>query len=95
MRNVVCYEQLESLPHEKGRLLRRKFEEIIEALKVDRQDRDQRPKGDEIPIRWEPPPPDWVLLNTGGASKGNPSSVVCGGVFRGHRGEWFEGLSRG
>jgi len=43
-------------------------------------------------IRWDPPPEGWVLLNTDGASKGNPG-VVVGGVIRGDRGEWIQGFS--
>ncbi|XP_074266552.1 uncharacterized protein LOC141589827 [Silene latifolia] len=36
----------------------------------------------EIFIRWHPPPLGWCLLNTDGASKGNPGPAGCGGIFR-------------
>lgn len=47
----------------------------------------------EIFVGWEPPPADWVTLNTDGASRQNPSLAGCGGVFRGGKGEWLGGFA--
>ncbi|KAL9228579.1 hypothetical protein vseg_004142 [Gypsophila vaccaria] len=33
-------------------------------------------------IRWHPPPHNWFLLNTDGASRGNPGLAGCGGIIR-------------
>ncbi|GJV20637.1 non-LTR retroelement reverse transcriptase [Tanacetum coccineum] len=37
-------------------------------------------------IRWVPPPLDWVLLNTDGASRSNPGEAGGGGILRDSRG---------
>jgi len=44
-------------------------------------------------IRWEAPPEGWALLNTDGASKGNPGVVLGGGMLRGGRGDWLKGFT--
>jgi ribonuclease HI len=45
-------------------------------------------------IRWWPPDSGWIRLNTDGASKGG-QNAGCGGVFRGDKGEWICGFSKG
>lgn len=50
----------------------------------------KRKRGKEvIYVRWIAPRMDWVMLNTDGASKGNPDVVRCGGLIRGHMGVLF------
>lgn len=39
---------------------------------------------------WEPPPVEWIALNTDSASKNNPG-MAGGGVFRGWRGKCVGG----
>lgn len=38
------------------------------------------------PVRWYPPSPSWVKLNTDGLAKGNPGPAVAAGIFRSCRG---------
>jgi hypothetical protein len=33
-------------------------------------------------IIWQPSPLSWVKCNSHGASKGNPDTSACGGIFR-------------
>ena len=35
----------------------------------------------------------WLIMNTYGASKGNPGPAGAGGVLRGDKGEWLIGFS--
>jgi hypothetical protein len=44
-------------------------------------------------IRWKPPKPLFVLLNTDGAVKEN-RIAGCGGVIRGDQGEWLGGFAK-
>jgi len=44
-------------------------------------------------IAWEPPPADWVKLNTDGASRGNPGLAAAGGVLRDREGRWIQGFA--
>ncbi|KAH9307331.1 hypothetical protein KI387_035242, partial [Taxus chinensis] len=37
---------------------------------------------EEKKVSWKPPPEGWIKMNFDGASKGNPSCVGCGCVFR-------------
>lgn len=43
-------------------------------------------------VRWVPPPPGWVKINSDGASRGNPSPSGCGGLIRDERGKWLRGF---
>lgn len=47
----------------------------------------------EVFVRWISPPPDWVCLNTYGASKGAPRLASGGGVLRDSRGMFIHGFS--
>lgn len=38
-------------------------------------------------VRWLPPPPSWIKVNTDGSFRGRPVRSSCGGVFRNCRGE--------
>ncbi|GMP82127.1 hypothetical protein CsSME_00036582 [Camellia sinensis var. sinensis] len=42
---------------------------------------------------WQPPLPDWVKVNTDGASTGNPG-VSIGGLFRDSAGFWIGGFKQ-
>ena len=44
------------------------------------------PSPNIIPVRWLPPPPDWIKVNTDGAARGAPGPSGCGGIFRNYRG---------
>ena len=44
-------------------------------------------------MAWQARPEVWELLNTNGASKGNPGMAAGGGVLLGDRGEWVRGFS--
>jgi len=43
-------------------------------------------------VRWEAPPPGWMILNIDGASKGNPGPAWEGGVTCDHQGHWVCGF---
>ncbi|GLT96253.1 hypothetical protein SLE2022_138940 [Rubroshorea leprosula] len=45
-------------------------------------------------IAWDPPPPEWIKLNTDGSVIGNPVLGGCGGVFRDSQGQWVLGFTR-
>ncbi|GLU17060.1 hypothetical protein SLE2022_334570 [Rubroshorea leprosula] len=47
-----------------------------------------------LPIAWDPPPPEWIKLNTNGSVIGNPGLGGCGGVFRDSQGQWVLGFTR-
>jgi hypothetical protein len=56
---------------------------ILKAFNV----RNHQPKTPIITeIIWHPPPIRWVKCNSDGASKDNPSTSVCGGIFRDNQG---------
>ncbi|GLT27441.1 hypothetical protein SLA2020_024380 [Shorea laevis] len=44
-------------------------------------------------ISWEPPPHDWIKLNTDGSVIGNPGMGSCGGLFRNSQGMWIIGYT--
>ena len=46
-----------------------------------------------LPVRWEFPSPDWVRINTDGATRGSPSLAACGGIFRGSMKDFIGGFS--
>ncbi|EEF40183.1 hypothetical protein RCOM_1732210 [Ricinus communis] len=37
-------------------------------------------------IKWHPPPPSWIKLNSNGATRGAPGTTGVGGLFRNCRG---------
>lgn len=41
----------------------------------------------EVLIGWNPPPYEWLALNTDGAAKGTPGEAGAGGIFRDHTGK--------
>ncbi|GLT61795.1 hypothetical protein SLA2020_344770 [Shorea laevis] len=45
-------------------------------------------------ISWEPPPHDWIKLNTDGSVTCNPGMGSCGGLFRNSQGMWIIGYTR-
>ena len=72
------------VPHEKGPFLLHKFEEIKSSLSRGNGNSgmNHEPPQDTL-VAWSAPPPGWVILNTDGASKGNPGPAGRGGVIRG------------
>jgi hypothetical protein len=40
-------------------------------------------------ILWHPPLPNWIKCNIDGASKGNPGSSSCGGIFRNNEADFL------
>ncbi|XP_050216415.1 uncharacterized protein LOC126667478 [Mercurialis annua] len=45
-------------------------------------------------IGWDPPPPNWLKLNSDGAVRGPTNRAASGGVARNSSGEWMFGYSR-
>jgi ribonuclease HI len=45
-------------------------------------------------VRWTPPIPGWIKLNTDGSSNGNLGPVGGGGVICDHEGNWLRGFAR-
>ncbi|GLT26032.1 hypothetical protein SLA2020_011230 [Shorea laevis] len=45
-------------------------------------------------ISWDPPPPNWLKLNTDGSAASNPKNAGCGGLFRDSQGHWVVGFIR-
>ena len=67
-----------------------RFGDVLYALRLEPGSLIQRPSGSqELLVHWEAPLAGWLLLNTDGASKGNPGVAATGGVIRGDRGEWI------
>ena len=45
-------------------------------------------------VRWTPPIPGWIKLNTDGSSNGNPGPAGGGGVICDHEWNWLWGFMR-
>ncbi|GLU09907.1 hypothetical protein SLE2022_267420 [Rubroshorea leprosula] len=43
---------------------------------------------------WDPPPLNWLKLNTNGSVTSNPNNAGCGGLFRDNQGHWIMGFIR-
>ncbi|CAL1412749.1 unnamed protein product [Linum trigynum] len=46
----------------------------------------------EKEVGWKPPTEGWIMLNTDGASNGNPGPAGAGGVLRDQMGHWVAGF---
>ena len=89
-----CFERPETIPIEKGKFLCSQFHHIIRALTTDHPlPIRECPATEDQWIHWETPEEGWLVLNTDGAVKTNPSTAGAGGVIRGARGEWVLGFS--
>lgn len=47
-----------------------------------------------VMVRWIPPTPDWVRINTDGAARGLEGVAWCGGVLRDNGGQWVCGFAK-
>ncbi|GKV35598.1 hypothetical protein SLEP1_g43845 [Rubroshorea leprosula] len=45
-------------------------------------------------VAWDPPPPDWLKLNTDGSAAGNPGTAGFRGLFRDSQGRSIIGFMR-
>lgn len=43
--------------------------------------------------KWEPPPPNWVVINTDACFSSENDLAGCGGVLRNSMGDWIAGFS--
>jgi len=78
---------LETSPWIKYKHLFITFEETIKAMaSMEGWHRQVRHVRKEILVGWEPPPVDWVALNTDSRSRKNPDMAKRGGVFRSWKG---------
>ncbi|WCJ44057.1 Ribonuclease H-like superfamily protein [Euphorbia peplus] len=48
----------------------------------------------EVLVGWNPPPHNWVKLNTDGAVKGSCFRALAGGIIRNCHGNWLQGFAR-
>ena len=92
-RNIVCFEGTNLSVHGKVRLLLSMYTEHLEALQSEDEGQSVPAHPTTTLVRWEAAPEGWSILNTDGASKGNPGPAGCGGVLRGDRGEWKWGFA--
>jgi len=90
---TLCMGSMSSIPRDKTYFLLQKFEEVMSSL-AQLGNGTARTQGPQLSIMvsWSAPPPGWVLVNTDGASKGNPGPAGGSGVIRGERGEWIVGF---
>ena len=95
-RNAQLFGSRHEILEDKGKFLVDRYDKLLQALDMDINPLDctSSDRGTEELIRWEPPLQHWVLLNTDGASKGNPGVAAEGGILRGPRGEWICGFSK-
>ncbi|PWA45031.1 hypothetical protein CTI12_AA521190 [Artemisia annua] len=71
-----------------------KLKEIQNALVRDKlKNQSTHKEKTEVLIRWVAPPVSWVLLNTDGASRGNPGEAGGGGILRDSRGYFLRAFT--
>jgi len=70
-----------------------KYKEFLEALHNDEGRQVSQLNYSQALVRWEAVPGGWYILNTDGASKGNPGPARGGGVLRDDKGDWKWGFT--
>jgi len=94
-RCASCFNNIATIPLDKGKFLRYKFLDISTQAMTDGQPLSQgiHPGQNEQWIRWEFPTEGWMVLNTDGAVKAQLGSAGAGGVIRDEWGNWIVGYS--
>lgn len=68
-----CFDSVERLPRDKSRFLMNKVEEVSRSLGLEEDGITKQPSLQaELLMAWVAHPPGWVVVNTDGASRGNP-----------------------
>ncbi|KAF7813422.1 ribonuclease H [Senna tora] len=90
-RNLVLYEEDFALPNDPTSIILSLADQYWTAASHCTNDPIQHIA--PFNVKWDPPPVDWIKLNTDGTAYGNPGNAGCGGILRDHKGEWIGGFT--